>query len=289
MDKNRILEIVREEMKKSKLNNYAALGYPEEQIWTDVIAGFAAGDDPLFAFFKKDIGDFFWSPAEAFRHAYPDSKLTDADVTSLSLGFRVDQITRDLQKKQKIAPNYRWLYARNSWEPIIEEISNGVLSRLKEEAGITGVVVDTAPGFGWQKSEKYGFASNWSHRHAAYVAGLGTFGLCDGLITPIGKALRWCSIILDRKFPADKRPYDDIHEWCLYYHNGSCRACIEACPAHAISEQGHDKSKCNNYIAEFKESYRHSKPINADGPFGCGLCQGNVPCQNGIPAPCLKK
>ena len=90
MDKNRILEIVREEMKKSKLNNYAALGYPEEQIWTDVIAGFAAGDDPLFAFFKKDIGDFFWSPAEAFRHAYPDSKLTDAESTIEYLKYNQD-------------------------------------------------------------------------------------------------------------------------------------------------------------------------------------------------------
>jgi epoxyqueuosine reductase QueG len=29
-----------------------------------------------------------------------------------------------------------------------------------------------------------------SERHAAYAAGLGTFGLCDGLITSVGKAVR---------------------------------------------------------------------------------------------------
>ena len=43
-------------------------------------------------------------------------------------------------------------------------------------------------------SEKYGMASCWSERHAAFVSGLGTFGLCDGLITPVGKAMRCGSV-----------------------------------------------------------------------------------------------
>ena len=37
--------------------------------------------------------------------------------------------------------------------------------------------------------------SNWSERHIAYAAGLGTFGLCDGLITPLGKAMRCGSVV----------------------------------------------------------------------------------------------
>lgn len=288
MEKQQILDIVGEELAKSTRNNFAKLERPEDHIWTDFIGGFAAGDDPLFAFFKEDIGDFFWSPAEAFRKKYPDATVTDSDVTVLSLGFRVDELTRQIQREQKTIPSFRWLYARNSWEPIIEEITDGVVARLKEQ-GITAVVVDTAPGFGWQKSEKYGLCSNWSHRHAAYVAGLGTFGLCDGLITSIGKALRWTTLILDKKYPADPRPYTGIHDYCLYYKDGSCRACINACPVHAISGEGHDKAPCEAYVGEIKKSYRHSGPFNAEGPCGCGLCQGNVPCQNGIPAACLKK
>jgi epoxyqueuosine reductase QueG len=46
------------------------------------------------------------------------------------------------------------------------------------------------PEWSRRPSEKYVFSSNWSERHAAYTAGLGTFGLCDGLITPLGKAMR---------------------------------------------------------------------------------------------------
>ena len=37
------------------------------------------------------------------------------------------------------------------------------------------------------------------------------------------------------------------------------------------------------YIQDFKRSYIDSNALNADGPFGCGLCQGNVPCQTGVP------
>jgi epoxyqueuosine reductase len=44
-------------------------------------------------------------------------------------------------------------------------------------------------------SQRYSYASSWSERHAAYAAGLGTFGLCDGLITARGKAVRFGSII----------------------------------------------------------------------------------------------
>ena len=36
--------------------------------------------------------------------------------------------------------------------------------------------------------------------HAAHAAGLGTFGLCDGLITPIGKAIRVGSVVAKMNF-----------------------------------------------------------------------------------------
>lgn len=40
-----------------------------------------------------------------------------------------------------------------------------------------------------------GISSNWSERHAAYVAGLGTFSLNDALITVNGIAHRVGSIL----------------------------------------------------------------------------------------------
>jgi len=42
-----------------------------------------------------------------------------------------------------------------------------------------------------------GLASNWSQRHIAYAAGLGTFSLSDGFITPKGIAMRCGSVVCD--------------------------------------------------------------------------------------------
>ena len=64
-----------------------------------------------------------------------------------------------------------------------------------EAAGIEAVAPLLSPH--WARSDQgpYAPCSNWSERHAAYAAGLGTFGLCDGLITPVGKAMRTGSVV----------------------------------------------------------------------------------------------
>jgi epoxyqueuosine reductase len=142
------------------------------------------------------------------------------------------------------------------------------------------------PEWNWEKSPKYVFVSKWSERHAAYAAGLGTFGLCDALITPKGKAHRVGSVVANIAIPPTPRPYDNHRAYCLFYHDGSCSACRKRCPVGAISENGHDKIKCWDHAggtcAAFgKENY------GFDG-YGCGLCQTGVPCESRIPKKILK-
>jgi len=81
------------------------------------------------------------------------------------------------------------------------------------------------------QSERYGFASAWSERHVAYASGLGTFGLCDGLITPKGKAMRCGSVAAQIQVPPTPRPYQDHHAYCLHFSQGSCGLCITRCPS----------------------------------------------------------
>ena len=142
------------------------------------------------------------------------------------------------------------------------------------------------PEWKWVKSPKYVFSSYWSERHAAYAAGLGTFGLCDGLITEKGKAHRVGSVIANLKLPPSPRPYEDHHAYCLFFLDGSCTDCRKRCPVEAITEKGHDKAKCWDHAggtcARFvKEHY------GFDG-YGCGLCQTGVVCESGIPVKILK-
>lgn len=282
IDKQTIRQLVQESFAATKSNNFGAIGHPEEKIWARVDCGFAAGDDPLYPYYKKEIGDFFWTPAEAYKKFYPDAPVKDEDLTVLSIVFASDDRTRELQRGQKKAPNFRWLYARNCFEKVEGELCGHIIERLAN-AGIRAVAPDMSPQWGWRQSERFGLSCNWSHRHSAYIAGLGTWGLCDGMITRLGKAVRFTTLILETKLPADPRPYKDYHYWCLFYRTGKCDSCIKACPAGAIGKEGHNKDLCWEYIQDFKRSYIDSNALNADGPFGCGLCQGNVPCQTGVP------
>ena len=97
----------------------------------------------------------------------------------------------------------------------------------------------------WERkeSERFVFASNWSERHAAHAAGLGTFGLCDGLITPVGKAMRCGSVVARIKIPATPRPYKHHREYCLFFTKGTCGKCIKRCPAEAVTKEGHKQGE----------------------------------------------
>lgn len=118
---------------------------------------------------------------------------------------------------------------------------------------------------------EYTFGSNWSERHAAYVCGLGTFGLSKGLITEKGMAGRFASIIIDTEMIPDKRAYAGIYDYCTM-----CGACVRRCPAGAISkENGKNHNICNEWLQKMGKKYAPR--------YGCGLCQTKVPCESRIP------
>ena len=71
-----------------------------------------------------------------------------------------------------------------------------------QNSGLEALAPQLSPHWERNESGRYGFASNWSERHAAYASGMGTFGLSDGLITPKGKAMRCGSVIANIQIPA---------------------------------------------------------------------------------------
>jgi epoxyqueuosine reductase QueG len=136
------------------------------------------------------------------------------------------------------------------------------------------------PNWTTLKSERFSYASSWSERHAAHAAGLGTFGLCDGLITARGKAMRVGSVVARLSIEPTPRPYADHQAYCLFYANGTCGKCIDRCPVRAITEDGHDKEKCRQHLVRSREYVKKTYKFMG---YGCGLCQVGVPCEAGIP------
>jgi epoxyqueuosine reductase len=130
-----------------------------------------------------------------------------------------------------------------------------------------------------------GLVSNWSQRHIAFPAGLGTFSLSDGLITPRGVAMRCGSVVSDLPLPTSRRLYESHLFNCLFYRDGSCGKCIDRCPVGAISEKGHDRKRCQECLfVDQRVLIERSGASGYTGAYaGCGLCQTKVPCEDRIP------
>ncbi len=252
-----------------------------DRAWDDPLVGCARGDDPLFLFYKRDIGPFFWTPGEIFSLTFPGSDPAPEELTVISWVLPQTEATKADNRKRRDLPAERWVRSRNYGEAFNAKLARHLAASLRGE-GIDSVAPGLSPHWAWQTSERYGFSSNWSERHAAHTAGLGTFSLCDGLITPKGKAMRCGSVVAKVALSPTPRPYDDYRAYCLFYSQGKCKKCISRCPVGAISEAGHDKERCRKYLFETVAAF--TKTTFGIESYGCGLCQTKVPCESSIPA-----
>lgn len=252
-----------------------------EKAWGEPLVGYSRGDDPLYQRFKQDIGSFYFTPVELFKITFPEMDVDQSDLFIISWILPQTEATKIDQRNTDYFPSERWICSRKFGEEFNQKLRAYVES-LFQEKGKKAVAPLCSPLYSQKVSPTYGRASNWSERHAAYVSGLGTFGLCDGLITPLGKAVRFGSVITNMPFPTLKRPDVDFHAHCLYHSKGECKQCVDRCPVGALSEDGHDKEKCWNHVHEVNGPYI-KKEMKLEA-FGCGLCQTNVSCESGIPS-----
>ncbi|MHA2232194.1 MAG: epoxyqueuosine reductase [Candidatus Hodarchaeales archaeon] len=250
-----------------------------ERAWNEPLIEFSNGTDPLYEFFKDDIGDFYLLPEELFAQRFPNAKFVPAQLTVISWILPQTAATKTEHRTRTKFPTESWARARIFGEEVNDKLRKHVVEKLNEK-GYKALAPLASPLWQTTTSDKYSFASTWSERHAAYAAGLGTFGLCDGLITPKGKAMRCGSVIAKIAIPPSDRPYDNFRAYCLFYKNGTCGECIDRCPAGALSESGHDKVKCLNYLNKTREFVREHFKFEG---YGCGLCQTGVPCESSIP------
>jgi epoxyqueuosine reductase QueG len=250
-----------------------------EKAWADPIVGFSRGDDPLYQFYKEDIGAFYWTPLEIFNKTFPQLKVAPDQLTVISWVLPHTDATKSDNRKQTVYPSETWARARIYGEEVNDKLRKHVVATL-QELGCEAVAPMLSPLWKWEMSKRYGFASTWSERHAAYASGLGTFGLCDGLITPKGKTMRCGSVIARIKIPSTKKPYTDHHAYCLFFSKGTCGKCIQCCPVGAITETGHDKVECEKHLQTTRDYVRSH--FGFEG-YGCGLCQTGVPCESKIP------
>lgn len=245
------------------------------------LLGYAAGSDPLFSFLQKDIGpEFYWTPQDAYKEAFRED-VSPQSLSVISWVLPQTTATKAAHKKMKDMPSVEWSCARHYGEMVNENLRKHVVQFFHQK-GIKAFAPTLLPRWGRAISPNYGFASSWSERHTAYACGLGTFGLSDGLITPLGKAIRVGSVIAQTELEPTKRRYASHTAYCLHYGRGKCNACIRRCPVGAISKDGHDKVKCKQYIRQITAPYVQQEQLGFT-VNSCGLCQTGVPCESRNP------
>lgn len=276
---------IEEFTRTSPLNRLEAFG--NAPIFEKPLVGFADGDDPLFTEFKRVVAAEHFTPREILTKYLTETLNIKSPampaVSVISFILPINRETSRTNACETEGPSLRWNHTRWKGEEFANELCR-YLVKMLENLEHHAIAPEISPFFRISRVPD-GFVSNWSQRHVAYAAGLGTFSLNEGFITRRGLAHRCASIVTDLKLKPSPRLYIHHLANCKFYAKGTCGKCIERCPAGAISEKGHDKLKCREMLFEKQKPWLEG----AHGPgyigryAGCGLCQTGVPCEHRIP------
>jgi epoxyqueuosine reductase QueG len=272
-------QVIREEITRFVLespdNRFPEVDQP---YFEEPLLGFASADNPLFMEYKRIIGQFHLTPAEIMKNVYGERRGEAKTVICWILP--ITRETRESNRKEDKLPSRQWAFTRNYGEQFNNQLRMFVVEMLRFVSA--QAVAPLLSGM-WRpvREPRCGMASTWSERHAAYAAGLGTFSLSDGFISEKGIAHRCGSVITDIEILPTPRKSDSHMGNCLYFHDGSCGACIKRCPVGAISRQGHDKDRCQQYV--YNELRFSAGEKYGVMETGCGLCQTRVPCESASP------
>lgn len=194
--------------------------------YREPLVAFALADDPRFAELRQ--------VAEP-THMLPEDLVSGArSVISFFVPFDKQVVEANIVSRTRVARE--WAVAYVETNALIGQITQHLIDQFEEQ----GVRAAAEPATGNFDPES--LVSRWSHKSVAVVAGLGSFGLHQMVITDAGCAGRFGSLVFDEELP--ERRYQE-KERCLYFYDGSCQECVERCPIGALDvESGIDKKRC---------------------------------------------
>lgn len=186
-------------------------------------------------------------------------------------------ISRQICETNRAGPtcSEEWMYARFHGELFNDRLRR-LITELLHSKGHAAIAPALDTGYMTENMN-----SNWSERHVAFIAGLGTFGLNRGFITDEGMAGRIGSVVTDLALEASPRSYTDHNEYCLHFQDGSCGECVSRCPAGALDLNGKDRVACSTHIQKVEGSGIRAKYGFPYAP--CGKCYVDVPCERKRP------
>lgn len=207
-----------------------------KEVFGDPIVGFSSAEDPLYMELKNIVG---------YHHLLPQDILEDArTVVSFFLPFSRDVVSSNRNSSEV---SFQWANSYIIANSLINEISCSLIEYLGEK-GINAATVKATHTY-----DEKTLTSGWSHRSAAYISGLGKFGINRMLITEKGCAGRYGSVIISCDIQPDEIPDE---EYCIYRKTGKCQLCIDACPVSALHIDGFDRFTCHDRLLKNAEKFK---------------------------------
>lgn len=259
--KERITEMIRDYIREYGKNPNITTS------WGEPLTGFAAADHPDILNLKNII-----SPS----HKLPSEIL---DSASIVIAYFVP-FTKELAYTNRAGGEIaspEWALAYEETNAMLRKANEYLISELSA-MGYEAAVTPEAYTFDQEK-----LISNWSHRHFAKAAGLGTFGVNNMLITKKGCCGRYSTVVTNLDVEPDEPLKEEL---CIYKRNGRCGACFIRCPSGALTKEGFEREKCYRILRKNAELYQdfgssyvdESGDPNSVGSDVCGKCATNVLC-----------
>ena len=225
-------------------------------LWRKPLVRFADAADPGFVQLREAVDP---------NHHLPIDFLGDVkSVLSWFLPF-LSEIGKENDLDGLSAPSWAQSYLVTN--EMAAWVNEQLVYFIREELGADAAVPTDAGMISMENPR-----SRWSQRHVAYLAGHGTFGKNNMLISDAGSVGRYFSVVTSLPVVPD-RPVEE--ERCLWKRDGSCGLCIKRCAVSALTESSFDRFKCLEQCLINMEHY--------PGADVCGKCTVELPCSYEIP------
>ena len=221
--------------------------------WKEAIVNFADAKDPQFKKLKEIV---------SASHAMPEDIISDAkSVIAYFIPFSEEIANSNIEGKYS---SKEWAKAYVETNQLISNINDNLKNKLAEK----DIKVATMPAT--SNFDEDNLISDWSHRHVAYIAGLGTFGLNNMLITDKGCAGRIGTIVSNINLESSVKIKE---ERCLKKAGYNCNKCIDRCVIDALTESDFDRFSCYELLLENDSLYSNLALTDV-----CGKCCVDLPC-----------
>ncbi|MBN2429752.1 MAG: epoxyqueuosine reductase [Deltaproteobacteria bacterium] len=252
---------------RTEIQHYLSQYQSSQQVttrWKTPLVGFASAADPLFLKFKKVV---------APTHLLPGDLLPDArTIIAFFMPFQESIVASNLPGR---LASPEWAKAYVDTNELIQNLGQH-LRRFLENYGHAAYATPATHNF-----DPKILLSDWSHRHIAFAAGLGRFGLNNMLITEKGCCGRIGSLITTLALKPDTRTDGEA---CLFKHNGSCRKCLSRCVSGALSSTEFKRHACYDILLENEQKHKAFGTTDV-----CGKCLVGLPCSNADPVKRMKE